>query len=82
MLVMQKEYYNCYLTRKKYKIGKTVKNNYSATTSYKKPRNYWHKISYCKTFKNFTYNIQDYEAGFDYKVLAKVLIALDIIKQV
>lgn len=40
------------------------------------------KISYCKTFKNFTYNIQDYEAGFDYKVLAKVLIALDIIKQV
>ena len=33
------EYYNSYLKRKKYKIGKTMKNNYSATKSYRKNSN-------------------------------------------
>ena len=33
-----KEYFNSYLKRKKYKIGQTVKNNYSATKIYKKPK--------------------------------------------
>ena len=33
-----KEYYNSYFKRKKYKIGKAVKSNYSATKNYtKKP---------------------------------------------
>ena len=31
---------------RKHEISKTIQNNYSATKSYRKPRQCWHKISY------------------------------------
>ena len=34
ILVMQREYYNTYLKRKKLKISKTTKNNYSTTKNF------------------------------------------------
>ena len=39
--------------RKKHKIGKTVKNNYSATENCRKPKHCWHKIGCYRTSKNF-----------------------------
>ena len=38
MLVSAKEYYNSYLKRKNKKTGKTIKNNYSATKNFRKPK--------------------------------------------
>ena len=33
-----KEYYQSYLKRKKQKIGETIKNNYSTSKNYRKPK--------------------------------------------
>ena len=51
-----KECYNSYLKNKKKqnKIGEMIKNKYSATKNYRKPKHWWHKISYYRTPKNFT----------------------------
>ena len=48
-----KEYYNS-LVKITHKIDETIKNNYTATTNYSKPKQCSHKISYHRTSKNFT----------------------------
>ena len=49
-----KEYCNSYSKRKKYEIAETIKNNYSATKSYRKTKHFLHKIGYYRTSKDFT----------------------------
>ena len=49
--------------KQKQKIGETIKNNYSTTKAYRKPKHYWHKISYYETPKNFSQLIQEYNAS-------------------
>ena len=44
------------------KNGYMIKNNYSTTKSYRKPKHYWHKISYYRKSKNFLQMIQYYKA--------------------
>ena len=50
--------------KEKHKISKTIKNNYSATKNFWKPKHCWHKLSYYRAPKNFTYIIQDYKTGW------------------
>ena len=49
-----KGYYHSYLEKKLHKVSKTIKNNYSAGKTYRKPKHCWHKIVYYRTSKNFT----------------------------
>ena len=50
-----KEYYNSFLKRKKCKFGKTIKNNYLATKSYRKLKQFWNTIIYYRISKNLNY---------------------------